>query len=132
VISLDAALQNFAQQLNILFQPDTLSRLIQMLPSYSSLILRIVQQQISQLRSLLHQINLRHPLNLAPKVFGGNAQHLNQPVTRSVETQRLIKITRKQIAVQWLICHEDWMSHRPKRSLKIWMKAKQYLVLTFK
>src|SRR5579864_657292 len=67
--------------------------------------LRIVQQQISQLRSLLHQIDLGHALGLALEFLGRNTDQLSEYIPGIVEGERLVKVACKNVSSQSRVCH---------------------------
>ena len=64
-----------------------------------------MQQQVSELRPLLYQVQPGHALRLAFKLRRGNANELTQYVPRIIERECLVKVTRKKIPLQKLVAH---------------------------
>ncbi len=58
----------------------------------------IVLQQIREFAALLHQMNLRQPVDLFQKP--GDAEHLAQHQPRIVKAQRLVEIADQQVLLQ--------------------------------
>ena len=76
-----------------------------MLLSDPTLKLRIMQQQVGQLRPLLHQVEFGHAFRLALEFLGRNANQLAQHVTGVVESQRLVEVAGEQVVFDRLAAH---------------------------
>jgi len=95
MVAFDALLQHRGQQLYVLFEADAFADLDEVLTAYARAEFRIVQQQIRELRSLLHQVQLGHSRRFPLKLGGWNTYQFAQYVTRIIEGQRLVEITCK-------------------------------------
>jgi len=91
--SVNAVIENFIEQADVIFQANALPYFIQMFFANSRPEFRIMQQEISQLRSLLDQIDLGHPGCFTFEFLGGDADDFAQDVARVVKRQSLVKIT---------------------------------------
>lgn len=104
-ISLNSAFENLVQQLNVAFEANALSYFIQMFLAHFIFKFRVVQQEVGEFRSLLHQINFRHSLCFALKLGGRNSDQFGEHVTGIVKGERLIEIARENVAFQGFIYH---------------------------
>jgi hypothetical protein len=59
--------------------------------------LRIVEQQVSELRALLPQVDLGHAFGFAFELRGGNADQFGEYVSGIAESEGLIEVTREDI-----------------------------------
>src|SRR5262245_63897041 len=98
MMALDAVAQYFGKQSDVLFEPDSLAGLDQMLFTNAAEF-GIVQQQISELASLLYQIDPRHSGDTLFKAR--YAKQVAQNESGIVETQSLIEIAGKQIMLHF-------------------------------
>ena len=99
VIAVHSVLENLVKQFDIFFQADVLAHFVQMLLAHFLAELGIVQQQIGQLRALLHQVQLGHALRLAFKFRSRNAHQFAQHVPGIVERQGLIEVAGKKVTL---------------------------------
>ena len=67
--------------------------------------LRIVEQEVGELRSLLHETDLGHSFSFAFELRGGNANQFGEHVAGIVEGERLVEVARENVAFQRLVCH---------------------------
>jgi hypothetical protein len=81
---------------DVSLQADLLAHLAQVLTPHLP-VLRIMEQQVSKLGSLLHQ--MRSGEAGTPLHEPGDSQHLTQHDSRVVEAQRLVEVAGQQIAV---------------------------------
>src|SRR5579864_3120789 len=98
-MSRDSLVQDAVQEVDVLLQADALAHFPQVFGTHAVVKLRIVQQQVSQFSSLLHEVELGHALGLAFEFFGRDAEQLAQHVSRVVIAQRLIEITGKYVVL---------------------------------
>lgn len=80
VVTVDAFIQDFVKQCDILLQADTLAHLVQMLFTHTGLELRVVQKQVSQFSPLLHQIQLGHPFGFVLELVRRNPNQFAQNI----------------------------------------------------
>ncbi len=111
----DAGGENLVEQFDIALQSNALANLIKMLFPHLGLEFGIVQQQVGEFRSLLHQIDLGHPFGLAFKFIDRNADKFRQHVTGIIERERLVEVARENVTPQRFICH-DGLIRGPSRS----------------
>ena len=104
-MSVDAGFEDLIKQFDIPFEANALAHFMEMLFAHFVFELGIVKQKVSELRSLLDQIDLGHPLGFAFELLGRNADQFGEHVAGIVEGERLIEVARKNIAFQRLICH---------------------------
>src|SRR5262249_9180614 len=93
LVALRQALQRAGKQSYVMLQPDALSGLDKMLAADTAKV-RIMQNQIAELRALLHQIHVGKALDLVVKIV--ESDELTQHDTGVVEAERLVKITGQQ------------------------------------
>jgi hypothetical protein len=107
VVSIDAAIEDPVKQLDVLFQGNAFAGGQQVLTANPAAELRIVQQQIGELRSLLNQAQLGHAAGLAVEFLYRDIQQLAEHKTRIVEAQRLVEVTGKKIAFKKFVAHSE-------------------------
>ena len=88
--------QQMRQQADVLFQPDALPDLDQVLFADAA-VLRVVEQQVGEFSSLLHQANFGQAFD--PFCKSRCADQLAQHDPRIVEAERLIEIAHQQIVL---------------------------------
>ena len=103
--------ERFEQQLDVVLQPDPLAGFVEVFFAHTAVKLGIVQQQISQLRALLDQIQAGHTERFAFEFSRRDAQHFTEHIAGVVKAQRLIKITGKDITFKCSLCHTTLDSH---------------------
>ena len=91
-MTLDPLAQNGDEQLDVRLQPDALAGFHQMLPAHAAEF-RIVQNQVRELASLLHEPRARHPRDLF--LEAGQSQHFAEGDAGIIETQCLIEVARQ-------------------------------------
>lgn len=91
MVALNAAFQDAVQQFDVLLERNALADLVQVLAAATAE-LRIVQQQVGELRSLLHQVEVRHASRFALEFLGGNAEQFAEHVAGVVEAECLVEI----------------------------------------
>ena len=111
-MAVDARIEKLVKQLDVALQANALAHLAQMFLADLRLELRIVQQQVGEFRSLLHQVDLGHSLGLALELLGGNADQFGEHVAGIVEGERLVKVARENVAFQKFVCHILFDSRR--------------------
>ncbi len=94
----DARFEQLVQHLDVSLEANALAHFAQMFLPNFRLELRIMQQQVSELSPLLHQVDLGHALGFALEFFGRNSDQLGEHVTGIVEGERLVKVARENIA----------------------------------
>ena len=99
VVTLDLVRQKAVERVDVGLQPNGLAGLVQMFAAHARAEFGIVQQQVGELASLLHQVQLSHPGGLTLEFAGGNPQQLGQHVARVVEAQGLVKIAGEYVAL---------------------------------
>src|ERR1700686_1160263 len=104
-MAVDARVEQLVKQFDVALETNPLAHFVQMFLANFGLELRIMQQQVGELRALLHQIDLGHPLGFAFEVLGRNADQFGEHVAGIVEGERLIEIARENIAFERFICH---------------------------
>ena len=111
----NSVVKNLIKQRNIFFEPDALADFVQVFFAHPSLELRIVQQQISELRPLLHQVQSRHAGGFALELLGWNTDQFGQNIAGIVEGERLVEVAGENKFF------DRWVSHhfiRLRRVLK--------------
>src|SRR5882762_2262426 len=103
--SVDPLVKYLVDLLDVVLEANALAHLDQVVAPHSRTELRIMQEKISQLGTLLNQVQLRHALDFALEFLDRNAQQLAQDVTRIVEGQRLIEVAGKQIVLPMFNSH---------------------------
>ncbi len=71
-----ASFENLVKQFDVALQPYAFSNLVKMLLPHLRFELRIVEQQIGEFRSLLHQVNLGHAFGFAFEFCRRNTDQL--------------------------------------------------------
>src|SRR5207248_2844553 len=104
--SWNPAVENLIEQRNIFFQTYALAHLVKVFFADPVLKLGIMQQQIRELRPLLHQIQPRHPSRFTLELVCRDSHQLRQNIPGVVEGQRLVKITGKNKFFQRRVDHE--------------------------
>src|SRR5271154_5162056 len=92
MVALDAVVENFAQQPDIVFQPNSFSHLYQVFLAHPRTEVRIVEQEVSEFGALLDQIYFGHSGGFALELLGRDSHDLAQDVSGIVERQGLIEI----------------------------------------
>ncbi len=95
VIARNAAIEDLTEQLDIFFQVDALSDLVEMLLANARMELRVVQQQVSQFGTLLDQVQFDHPLDFPLEFLRRNSDHLAENIAGVVERERLVEVARE-------------------------------------
>src|ERR1700730_16443003 len=85
-----ALLEEPRQLLNVLLEADSFAHLDQVLFTNTT-VFRVVQKQVSQFPSLLHQVHVRQARDLFTKP--GGTQEFTENNSRIVKAQSLIKVT---------------------------------------
>src|ERR1700688_1131124 len=98
-MSVDSGLENLVEQFDVPLEANALSYLMKMLFPHLRLEFWIVQQQVGELRSLLHEVDLRHAFCFAFKFSGRNADEFSQHVARIIEGERLIEVAREDVTL---------------------------------
>lgn len=101
----DPRVQQLVQKLDVALQANSLADLAKMFFPHLRAKLRVVQQQVRELRALLHEVDFGHSLRLALEFFGRDADQLRQHIAGIVESQRLVKVTCEDVSSQNVICH---------------------------
>ena len=83
----------FGEQVDVRLQPDATAHLHEVLAPHAA-VLGIVQQEIRQLATLLHQVEARQTGDLIDEAR--RPEQFAQDNTRIIEAQRLIEIAREQ------------------------------------
>ena len=99
MIAVHSVLEHLVKQFDIFFQPDVLADFVQMLFPHFLAELGIMQQQVRQLRALLHQVQLGHALRLTFKFRSRNADQFTQHVAGIVESKGLVKVAGKKVTL---------------------------------
>src|SRR5208282_212571 len=105
MITLDAVIENLVQQSDVVFEADALPHFVEVLPAHARLEFRVVEQQVGELRPLLHQVQFGHAGGLALELPGRNSNDFAQNVARVVEGQRLIEVAGKKIVLHKRLTH---------------------------
>jgi hypothetical protein len=80
--------------------------------------LRIMQEKVSEFRSLLYQVDLRHAFGFAFEIGSRNTDQFRQHAARIVEGERLIEVAREDVAFERIIGHNYSIRARVKRPIK--------------
>src|SRR5580700_2601148 len=106
VKSLDLVRQEFVQRIDIWLEPHPLARFVQMLLAHLAEF-RIVQQQVRQFASLLHEVQFRHSRNLALVLARRNSQQLAENKSGVIKAQRLVEVAGedKSLFLRLKFCH---------------------------
>src|SRR5664279_309620 len=121
----DLVRQELVQRSDIRLEAHALASLVQMLAAYL-FEFGIVEQQIRQFASLLHQVQFGHSGNLALVLARRNSQQLAENITGVVEAQRLVKVAGQDESLFLCrkFCH-FWVPffflRHKKPSLIIWL-----------
>src|SRR5437763_236378 len=97
-ITIDAGFENLIERLDVAFETNTFSSFVKMLFAHLGFELWVVKQQVGELRTLLHQIDLRHAFGFALELGSRNADEFGGHVAGVIEGERLIEVARKDIA----------------------------------
>src|SRR5262245_302414 len=76
MVTIDSAGQDLVEQIDILLQADALADFVQVFFAHPAAKHRIVQQQVSEFRTLLDEVQLRHTGGFALEFLRGNAEQL--------------------------------------------------------
>src|ERR1022692_2366178 len=97
-VAIHAGFEDLVKQFDVPFEADALAYLVEMFFADLGFELRVVEQEIGELRTLLHEVDLRHSFRFAFKLRGGNADQLGEHVTGIIEGEGLVEVARENIA----------------------------------
>src|ERR1700676_3619016 len=117
-MAVDASVEQLVQKLDVALESNPLADLVQMFLANFGFELRIMQQQVGELRALLHQVDLGHAFGFSLELLGRNADQFGEHVAGIVEGKRLVEIACENIAFERFICHTYSIRAHVQRPIK--------------
>ncbi len=96
-MAVDAGREDVEERLDVPLEPDLPPHLGEVLPPHAT-VLRVVQEQVGQLSSLLHEVGIREPVDLV--LEPGPVEQLAQHLTGVVEAERLVEVAGDQVMLR--------------------------------
>src|SRR5437667_12077438 len=120
MVAWNPAIENLIQEGDIFFQANAFADFIKMFLADARLEFRIMQKQICELSSLLHQVEPRHAGGFALELRGWNANQFGEHVAGVVEGQRLVEVAGENVFLAGNVIHSiirlRWGSNDGKKN----------------